>query len=204
MEYILALGVFTFGLFGAFTVADSISLLSIIVCFLAFMQWLFSVGIFANFKDVEYDIKSGIKTTPTIFGVKTIGNKFFVPRIFKIYAYGIKILHILTTALSFLFGYSFIYVYNLPIPFILFILLFIIILVLIYKIFDCGISQRDKMLIYDGLQEGLSFLLIPIVLMSYLFEHIGSVNTLLLIVFMIAWPLSCFRLLFGKRLIPLE
>jgi len=204
MEYILALGVFTYGLFGAFTVADTISFLSVMICFFAFMQWLFSVGVFANYKDVEYDIKSGIKTTPTILGVKTDRNKLIVPSIFKFYAYGIKIFHIFISALPFLLGYTLIYVNNLPVPLILWIIVSAIILILIHKILATEISQRDEMLMYEGLQEGLSFLLIPIVLMSYLFENIGPFNTLLLVVFMIAWPLSCFRLLFGKKLIPLE
>jgi hypothetical protein len=60
------------------------------------------------------------------------------------------------------------------------------------------------MLIYEGLQEGLAFLLIPIFLASYLIENIGALPTVLLVIFMIVWPLTCFRILFGKKMIPLE
>jgi hypothetical protein len=65
-------------------------------------------------------------------------------------------------------------------------------------------SERDKMLIYAGVQEGLALLLTPIALMSYLTENISILATLLLILLFIFWPLFWFRMLFGKRMIPLE
>jgi hypothetical protein len=65
-------------------------------------------------------------------------------------------------------------------------------------------SERDKMLIYVGVQEGLALLLTPIALMSYLTENISILATFLLILLFIFWPLFCFRMLFGKRMIPLE
>jgi 4-hydroxybenzoate polyprenyltransferase len=204
MEYVLALGVFTYGLFGAFTVSDTISGLAVIICFFAFTQWLFSVGVFANLKDVKYDIRVGVKTTPTVFGVEAVEDELFIPFLFRVYAFGIKILHIFIAALPFLLGFTSIYVNSLPLPLLFFIILSAAILFLLGKILSTPLAQRDKMLIYEGLQEGLSFLLVPIVLMSYLFEHIGISNTLLMIAIMIAWPLTCFRVIFGKRMIPLE
>jgi len=204
MEYVLAIGIFTFGLFGALTVRDDISSLAIIVSFVAMMQWLFSVGIFANLKDVKYDTKTGVKTTPAIFGVKAIKNTLKIPLSFKIYAFSIKTIHIIAAALSFIFYYTSPYVFNLPIPLIFFIILSGIVLCLVGKILSTPLSERDKMLVYEGLQEGLAFLLIPIVLLSYLFENIGIIQTLVLIALMIIWPLSSLRIVFGKKLIPLE
>lgn len=204
MEYILAIGIFTYGLFGALTVGDDISNLAIIISFVAMMQWIFSVGIFANLKDVKYDTKAGVKTTPAIFGVKAIKNTLKIPSLFKIYAFGLKTLHIIIAALAFIFSYTSLYVFNLPIPSISFILLSGIILYLVKKILSTPLSNRDKMLVYEGLQEGLAFLLIPIVLLSYLFENIGIIQTLFLIALMIIWPLSSLRIVFGKKLIPLE
>jgi len=204
MEYLLSIGVFTFGLFGAFSVSSTISSLAIIICFFSFIQWLFSVGVFANLKDVEYDTKVGIKTTPTLFGVKIIDNQLFIPNVFKVYAFGIKILHIFIALLPLLFGLTSIYVNSLPIPLFSFVILSIFILFLLGKIFSTSLSERDKMLIYEGLQEGLAFLLIPTVIASYLIENIGALPTVLLVIFMIAWPLACFRILFGKKMIPLE
>jgi len=204
MEYILSIGVFTYGLFGAFSVSNKISSLAIIVCFFASIQWLFSVGVFANLKDVEFDSKVGIKTTPSILGVKIINDKLFIPNVFKFYSFGIKILHIFIAMLPFLFGFTSIYVNSLPVPLLFFIILSVFILFLIGKILSTPLSKRDLMLIYEGLQEGLAFLLIPTVLASYLIENIGVLLTVLLVVFMIIWPLVCFRVLFGKKMIPLE
>jgi len=204
MEYLLSIGVLTFGLFGALSVSSTISSLALIICFLSFIQWLFSVGVFANLKDVEYDTKVGIKTTPTIFGVKIIDNKLLIPNVFKVYSFGIKILHIFIALLPLLFGLTSIYVNSLPVPLFFFVILSIFILFLLKKIFSTPLSKRDKMLIYEGLQEGLAFLLIPTVIASYLIENVGALPTVLLVIFMIAWPLTCFRILFGKKMIPLE
>ncbi|MDH7507150.1 MAG: UbiA prenyltransferase family protein [Candidatus Thermoplasmatota archaeon] len=204
MEYVLSAGVFTFGLFGAFSVNNTISDLAIIFCFFASIQWLFSVGVFANFKDVEYDTKIGIKTTPTLLGVKIIDKKLFVSNVFKVYAFGIKIIHIIIAMLPFLFRFTSMYIDSLPIQLIFFIILSIIILYLLVKILLTPLSKRNKMLIYEGLQEGFSYLLVPTVYAGYLIEHLGFLSTILLIVFMIIWPLTCFRILFGKKMIPFE
>ncbi len=204
MEYILAIGVFTTGLFGAFSVSNEISGLAIIVSLVNMMQWVFSVGIFANLKDVKYDTKLGVKTTPTILGVKIVGEDFSIPFLFIGYAFFIKTLHILIAFLPFLLRYTEIFVFDLPIPFLSFILLSTVILYLLAKIFYTPLSKRDRMLVYEGLQEGLSLLLIPVALMSYLFDNMGLVPTLLIIIVIIIWPLSSLRVVFGKKLIPLE
>jgi len=204
MEYILAVGVFTTGLFGAYSVSSEISGLAIIVSFVNMMQWIFSVGIFANLKDVKYDTRIGVRTTPTILGVKVIGDEFSIPFLFIGYAFFIKTLHILIAFLPFLLRDTEIFVFDLPIPFLFFILLSIVILYLVAKIFSTPLSQRNKMLVYEGLQEGLSLLLIPVALMSYLFENIGIAQTMLIIIAIIIWPLSSLRVVFGKKLIPLE
>ena len=204
MEYILALGIFTYGLFGVFSVSSSISTLALIVCFFSAIQWLFSVGVFANLKDVEYDTKIGIKTTPTKLGVKIVDGKLFLSTIFKVYASLIKILHIFIAFCPFLLGLTSIYVNSFPIPLIIFLIISIIIFFLLRRILTTPLSKRDNMLIYEGLQEGLAFLLIPTVLLSFLIDKIGVLQTFLLFFFMIVWPLGCFRLLFGKKMIPLE
>jgi len=204
MEYILAIGVFTTGMFGAFSVSDEISGLAIIVSLVNMMQWVFSVGVFANLKDVKYDIKLGVKTTPTVLGVKVVNGDFRMLFLFIGYSFFIKTLHILIAFLPFLLRYTEIFVFDLPIPFLFFILLSTIVLYLVAKIFSTPLSKRDKMLVYEGLQEGLSLLLIPIALMSYLFDNIGIEQTILLIIVIIIWPLSSLRVVFGKKLIPLE
>ena len=60
------------------------------------------------------------------------------------------------------------------------------------------------MLIFAGLQEGFTLLLLPISLLSVLIDKFGGIQSFLLIVLFIFWPLFWFRMLFGKKMIPLE
>ena len=68
-----------YGVFGALTVSDQVSTLAIIISCVGFLQWVFSVGVSANLKDVEFDTKLGIRTTPVIFGVHAVGNQLKKP-----------------------------------------------------------------------------------------------------------------------------
>jgi 4-hydroxybenzoate polyprenyltransferase len=204
MEYILGIGVFTYGIFGAVTVSSNISSLAIIVSALGFMQWLFSVGISANLKDVEFDSKQGIRTTPTVFGVHASDEKLIIPLSFGVYAFTIKFIHIFITFLPFFLGYTSIFIYDYPIPGFCFIVISVILFYLTFKILSTPLKERDKMLIYVGLQEGLALLLIPVGLMSFLAEKISLLATFLLILLFIFWPIFWFRFLFGKKMIPLE
>jgi 4-hydroxybenzoate polyprenyltransferase len=204
IEYILSLGVFTYGIFGALTVSSNISYLAVIVALFGFMQWLFSVGVSANLKDVEYDIKLGIMTTPTAFGVNISNKELIIPQSFKFYTVGIKIIHILIAVSPFLLGYTSIFVYKLPIPGFFFLMISILILYCTIKILTIPMKKRDKMLIFVGLQEGLALLLLPILLMSILVDKFGVIQTFLLILLFILWPIFWFRILYGKKMIPLE
>ena len=204
MEYILGIGVFTYGIFGALTVSNNISYLAILISAVGFMQWLFSVGVSANLKDVEYDSKLGIRTTPMVFGVQVSDKRLLIPISFSLYAFGLKIIHILIVSLPFLLGYTSIFVYGLPIPGICFLTTSLALIYMTIKILSTPLLDRDNMLIYVGLQEGLALLLIPIALMSHLIKSITILPTFLLILLLILWPLFSFRMLFGKRMIPLE
>jgi 4-hydroxybenzoate polyprenyltransferase len=204
MEYVLSFGVLSFGIFGALTVSNNITFFVILISTYGFMQWLFSVGISANLKDVEFDSKQGIRTTPIVLGVKAVDSNLIIPSTFKIYSFLIKIIHISIAFPMFLFGYTSIFVYNFPIPGICFLLISVILIYLTWKILSTPMTQRDKMLIYIGLQEGLALLLLPITLMSYLIENISIIPTISLVFIIILWPILTFRILFGKRMIPLE
>ncbi len=102
MEYILGGAVFSYGVFGAFTVSDQVSPFAIIISSVAFLQWVFSVGVSANLKDVEFDTKLGIRTTPVIFGVYAVGNQLKKPASFLLYTYGIQLVHLVVVMLPFL------------------------------------------------------------------------------------------------------
>jgi 4-hydroxybenzoate polyprenyltransferase len=204
MEYILGAAVFSLGIFGALTVSDQVSLFAVIISCVAFLQWIFSVGVSANLKDVEFDTKLGIRTTPVLFGVRAVGKQLKKPVSFLLYTYGIKLVHLIVVILPFFFGYSSPMLDGYPIPLLGFLIIACILLFSTRGILTTPLDKRDQMLRYEGAHEGLALLLIPFVLFSYLVEHIGVVPTFFLMVLLILWPLLCLRLLFGKKLIPLE
>jgi 4-hydroxybenzoate polyprenyltransferase len=204
MEYVLATGVFTLGIFGAFTVSETITPLALIISSAGFLQWVFSVGVSANLKDVEFDTKLGIRTTPVLLGVHVADHTLKKPFIFTLYAYGIKAVHLLVAFLPFLLGYTAFILFGFPVSLICFLLIGISIIITTYGILNTPLKNRDRMLRYEGVQEGFSLLLIPSTLLSYLVEHFGVLPTILLFLLMIVWPLFILRALYGRTLIPLE
>lgn len=204
MEYVLAAGVFTLGVFGAFTVSATLAPLALIISSIGFLQWVFSVGVSANLKDVEFDTKLGIRTTPVLFGVHVVDHILKKPFIFTLYAYGIKAVHLLVAFLPFFLGYTAVILFGFPVPLICFLLIGISIIITTYGILNTPLKKRDRMLRYEGVQEGFSLLLIPSTLLSYLVEHFGVPPTILLFLLMILWPLFILRALYGRTLIPLE
>jgi 4-hydroxybenzoate polyprenyltransferase len=204
MEYILGAAVFTYGIFGAFTVSDQVSVFALIISCVGFLQWIFSVGISANLKDVEFDTKLGIRTTPVRFGVRAVGHQLKKPVSFVLYTYGLKLLHLIVALLPFLFGFSSPLLFGYPLPLFGFLLLAALLMFTTWGILTTPLGKRDQMLRYEGAHEGLALLLIPCVLGSYLVEHLGGLFVCLLFVLFIAWPLLCLRFLYGKTLIPLE
>ena len=204
MEYVLGAAVFLYGIYGALTVSDQVSSFAVIISSVAFLQWIFSVGVSANLKDVEFDTKLGIRTTPVLFGVHAVGKQLKKPVTFLLYTYGIKLVHLIVVILPFFFGYSSPMLDDYPIPLLGFLILACILLFTTRGILRTPLDKRDQMLLYEGAHEGLALLLIPFVLLSYLVEHLGALLSFLLLVFLILWPLLCLRFLYGKKLIPLE
>ena len=204
MEYVLGAAVFLYGIFGALTISDEISRFAVIISGVAFLQWVFSVGVSANLKDVEFDTQQGIKTTPVLFGVHAIGTQLKKPVSFVMYTYGILLLHLSIALLPFVFGYSSFLLNGYPIPLGGYLLLALILFITTQGILSAPLNRRDQMLRYEGIHEGLALLLLPVVLFSYLTEHFDVILPSLLLIVMILWPLLCLRILYGKRLIPLE
>jgi len=204
MEYVLGAAVFMYGLFGAFTVSGQVSTFAIIISCVWFLQWVFSVGVSANLKDVEFDTKLGIRTTPVILGVHVMGNQLKKPLRFIVYTYAIKGAHLLVALLPFFLGYTSILLNGYSIPLLGFFVIAFLLLFTTRGINTASLKERNRMLRYEGVHEGLAFLLVPFVLLNYLVEHIGVLPTFLLMVLLVLWPLLCLRFLFGKTLIPLE
>ena len=204
MEFVLGFGVLSYGLFGGYTVSDTLSPLVIIISLIGFFQWVFSVGISANLKDVESDAQLGIRTTPILYGVHVANTHLKKTTIFVLFAYGIKTLHLFVALLPFLLGYTSTMVAGLPIPLLSYVFIAAILLFTTYKILTLSLQKRDMMLRYEGVHEGFALLLFPFVLLSYLIDHTGILLPIFLIILLVIWPLISLRTLFGKTLIPLE
>jgi 4-hydroxybenzoate polyprenyltransferase len=204
MEYVLGAAVFLYGIYGASTVSDSISLFAIIISGVAFLQWVFSVGVSANLKDVEFDTKLGIRTTPVFFGVYAVGNQLKKPLSFQFYTYGLKLVHLFLVITLFFLGFSSQQLAGYPLPLLGVLVLAGLLLFTTWGILTTPLDKRNQMLRYEGAHEGLALLLIPFVLLSYLVDHFGLFFPVFLLLLFIAWPLLCLRFLFGKTLIPLE
>jgi hypothetical protein len=168
------------------------------------MQFVFDVGVLANLKDVKYDARMGSKTSPILFGVKVINNELKIPISFILYAFLVKSIHIIIALFIFLTGYTSFFIYFLPIPGILFFIFSIVIFYTLWMVLSTSLLNRDKMLIYIGLNELITYLLIPVIIMAYLVENTNIFVPILFIVGPIIWLILSLRVIFGKRMIPLE
>jgi 4-hydroxybenzoate polyprenyltransferase len=203
MEYVLGAAVCAIVLFGALTVSNVLSPLVIFVVLFALMRHVFGVSVIADLKDVKYDSKQGIKTTPMILGVRVIDDELRIPVAFTIYAFSTKGIQIGIALLPFLTGYVSMFLYGLPIPIVCFSILSTLLIYTLWKMLSTPLSERDKMIRYAGIHELLTYLLVPVVLMTYLAENINIFAPILLIVVPPLWTKFYVMAFFGKRM-PLE
>ena len=197
MEYVLGLAAFTSGLFGAYSVSNRVSLLSLTISLLAMLKYVFNVGVSANMKDLKYDEIFGLKTTPMVFGVRVEDERLYIPPSFLFYAFLLKVVYISVALIPILLGVVSPMVFNLPIPLILISTCSIAILWMILPIFSA--SNRSKLVTYAGRQELLSYYLLPLAAMSRVVDYSLLVFLLFLFIPPI-WIKSSIRLFFKKSL----
>ena len=203
MEYVLGAGVCALALFGALTVSNVLSPLVIFIVLFVLMRCVFGISVIANLKDIKYDSNQGIKTTPLILGVRVIDDELRIPAAFTIYAFSTKGIQIGIALTPFLAGYVSMFLYGLPIPIICFSILSTLLIYTLWKILHTPLSERDKIIRYAGIHELLTYLLVPVVLMSYLAENINIFAPILLIIVPPLWIKFYVSAFFGKRM-PLE
>lgn len=176
-EYVLGAGVLSVSLAGAMAVTPSVSVLSWLVVGSFFLQWVFSVGISANLKDVEEDTKNQVFTSPTQFGARFADGKVLVPRSFQIYAFGISVGYLIILGLPFVLRYVAASVQGFYWPVVGYALLFGCLMVTTGVLMRGPSSSRDQFLRYAGVHEGLALLVEPFVLMSLLLIAVGVPGT---------------------------
>ncbi len=204
LECVLGLGVFVLTLAGAVYTQGSVNLVVWLVATAFYLQWVFSVGITANLKDVEEDAKSKVYTSPTVFGVTATNGKTTIPWVFRVYAAGISVAFLVVLGLPFALGLVASSIDGLPIPLVCYIIISMLLLVTTALLLRGPSPSRNTFLRITGVHEGLSLLLVPLVLSVMLLSAIGPGGLLLILGAIIVWPLCWFRLLYGKTLIPLE
>ena len=141
MEYVLGAGHCTFALFGALTVSDVLYPLVIFYVLFVLIAHMFGVGVLANLKDVKYDSKQGIKTTPMILGVTAIDDELRIPAVFTAYAFSIKGIQIGIALLPFLTGDVSMFLYGIPVPIICFSILSTLLIYTLWKILSTSTSN---------------------------------------------------------------
>ena len=203
MEYVSGAAHCTVGLFGALTVSDVLSPLAIFIVLFMLMRPVSGISVIANLKDVKYDSKQGIKTTPIMLGVTAIDDELRIPALFTIYAFSAKGIQIGIALTPFIAGYVSMFLYGLPIPIVCFSVLSTLFIYTLWKMLSTPLSERDKMLRYAGIHEILTYSLVPVVLMTYLVENINIFAPILLIVVPPLWTKFYVRAFFGKRM-PFE
>jgi hypothetical protein len=167
------------------------------------MKYVFNVGVSANLKDVKYDSKQGIKTTPIMLGVRAIDDELQIPAIFTTYAFSIKGILLGIALMPFLTGCVSMFLDSFPVPVICFSILSTLLIYTLWKILSIPLSERDKMIRYAGIHELLTYFLVPVVLMSYLVENINIFAPILLIVVPPLWIKISLIAFFGKK-VPQE
>jgi 4-hydroxybenzoate polyprenyltransferase len=89
-DFFIASAVFFSFLFGASTSLQEFSALTYFIGILLFIRELYANSIESALKDVEHEVKIGIKTMPLLLGVRVHDGTLEIPRRFKVYVLSIE------------------------------------------------------------------------------------------------------------------
>jgi len=169
-DIFVSLGIFFLILYGAFTVAGTLSgitTLAWIVCIIGSVQTLFMQVVAGGMKDVENDYKKGAKTLAIRMGVRISNGSLIVSMGFKSLAYLIQIVNIVLVFLPF---YLIWHIQQLSLLlYFQWIVLAIITLLMFYlshKLLSMKQFERIKARKFIGSHYMTNFALVPIMLMT--------------------------------------
>lgn len=166
--------------------------LAILVAFLAFFQ-LFLQNAIAGLKDVDHDRISGARTSAIRLGVRVQTRKelILISSRFKIYIYGVKIIH-----LAVIFCYFYLYDELFGIQFTLILLVSVLMFGLLYKILSMRKFERERLIRLIGAHELVTYAIIPLLFI----DLIGWLTIFMLLIFPIVWLAAFMILMYGKLL----
>lgn len=197
-EFFVSAGLGVFCLFAASTVSIDFTNVIYLVSLLIFVDGIFVFAVEGDLKDADHDYLVEATTLTTLIGIKVQDGKLILPKIYKIFAYMLKIVYlVLIVLLGFqpeinLWGSD---KYLLQIIVLLFLLM---IFVLTYKFLNMKVFDRSKMKkIYAGLNSA-SLALIFIMLIPMIEIEI----ILILLILPITWYMICNKIIYGKALEP--
>lgn len=194
MEYSLGLAGTMIFLYGAFSFKEEISIYCFLISLLPILKYAFNVGVSANLKDIEYDLRQEVRTTPSLFNINL--EKFSIPKGFILYGYSLKIIYVIIAFFA-------LYVTQMEAYF-SFLLLIVNSLFLFYtikKIFD-NFGNRRKMLFYAEIHEILSYTLMVSILYDYVAIKYSPLFSFSLLILPPLWIILSLKILFGGK--PLE
>jgi 4-hydroxybenzoate polyprenyltransferase len=197
-DFTLAAWIFFFCLFGASIVSMEFTGLLYLVAGLGFFQILFNNSIEGGLKDADHDATAGAKTLAHSLGVRVKNRRLIIPNTFRFASYSIKLAHlsifaliiyIETIKLSHYFDYGI---------FILIIFLVFIILYSLRQFLAQKLFRRDRLKRIFSVHEIATFYIVPLVL----FQQIGFIAVMFLLLLPLVWYLSLNLVLYGKPLEP--
>jgi 4-hydroxybenzoate polyprenyltransferase len=195
IPFLAALADALYVLVGAFFVStnETLSIFTWIIFILIYNQFLFMTIVVGGIKDADHDYLMNVKNLALASGVKvTEEKKVFIPLKFKAFGLGIRLISSFVLFIPFLFYGKDFKIWEI----LILVLLVISVLFLTIKLLNIkSLEKRDEIVKLAGLQGILRFAFVPF----FLLPLIGSVYTLLILVFPVIWYII-FTPFTGKKL----
>ena len=197
-DFMLALWIFFFCLFGASVVGHQYTGLLYLVAGLGFFQILFNNAIEGGLKDSDHDATAGARTLAGVLGVRVINKKLIVTRSFKLASYTIKLAYLAIVVI--LIYFSILRISNIfdYLHFFIIIILILIILATQHKFLNETKFMRDKLKRIFSVHEIATFYLSALILLQLL----GVVTIIYLLILPLIWYIILNLVLYGKPLEP--
>jgi 4-hydroxybenzoate polyprenyltransferase len=191
-DYFIAASVFFIALYGGLSVTYNLNFLVYIICALAFVQML-TQNIVAGIKDVDHDFLAGGISTPLKMGVKIKEKNILIPKSFIAYITVLKIIHVILIFTPFYYRLITFETWQ----FYIVIILVALTIFFMTKILTTKVFARDKIMRAIGFHEMFAFMVVPFIL----FNYIGMIGLLILVLLPVIW-LGVFLILLYGKLMP--
>ena len=194
-DILVGLAAALYCLFGALLVSESIGFLTIIIVLIVFIQIFYMNSVIGGLKDADHDYKTNTKNIAYALGVKVKNKDFFIPITFKIFGLSLRLSSAILIFLPFFYLQNFPYEIWQPI---IIVIMYIGILYASLKLLSLKIFDRDNIRRLISIQTFLRYIVVPIMLFSFL----GYKIALFLILFPFVWYAIFNRIIYGSLLKP--